>query len=75
MCITAIYGLAEYCGYRNLHDEMIWDRIVVGIRDSSLAEKLQLDSELMLTTAVNLLHQAEAVKQQQTLLRGQNHTM
>ena len=32
--ITAIYGLAEYCGYGNLHDEMIRDRIVVGIRDS-----------------------------------------
>ena len=49
--ITALYGLAEYCGYGNLHDEMIRDRIVVGIRDSSLAEKLQLDSELTLTKA------------------------
>ena len=29
--ITALYGLAEYCGYGNLHNEMICDRIVVGI--------------------------------------------
>ena len=72
--ITALYGLAEYCGYGNLHDEMIRDRIVVGIRDASLAEKLQLDSELTLTKAVTLVRQAEAVKQQQPLLRGQNHT-
>ena len=71
--ITALYGLAEYCGYGNLHDEMIRDRIVVGIRDSSLAEKLQLDSELTLTKAVTLVRQAEVVKQQQPLLRGQNH--
>lgn len=52
---------------------MICDRIVVGIRDSSLVEKLQLDSELTLTKAVTLVRQAEAVKQQQPLLRGQNH--
>ena len=58
--ITAVYGLAEYCGYGNLHDEMIRDRIVVGIRDSSLAKKLQLDSELTLTKAVTLVCQAEA---------------
>ena len=68
--ITALYGLAEYCGYGNLHDEMIWDRIVVGIRDALLAEKLQLDSELTLTKAVTLVRQVEAVKQQQPLLRG-----
>ena len=29
--ITALYGLAEYCGYGHLHNEMISDRIVVGI--------------------------------------------
>ena len=62
--ITALYGLAEYCGYGNLHDEMIRDGIVVGIRDSSLAEKLQLNSELTLTKAVTLVRQVEAVKQQ-----------
>ena len=40
--ITALYGLVEHCGYDALHDEIIRDRIVVGIRDSRLAEKLQL---------------------------------
>ena len=29
--ITALYGLAEYCGYGNLHNKMIRDRIAVGI--------------------------------------------
>ena len=28
--ITALYGLAEYCEYGDLHDQMIRDRIVVG---------------------------------------------
>ena len=50
--ITALYALAEHCGYGALHDEMIRDRIVVGIRNAPLSEKLQLDSELTLEKAV-----------------------
>ena len=72
--ITVLYGLAEHCGYDALH-EMIRDRIVVGIRDSRLAEKLQLDSELTLSKAVTQVRQAEAVKEQQHLVRGENHSM
>ena len=37
---TALYGLAEHCGYSELHDEMIRDSIVVGLRDAKLSEKL-----------------------------------
>jgi hypothetical protein len=36
--ITALYSLAEHCGYGTLHDEMIRDRIVVGIDNSALSE-------------------------------------
>jgi hypothetical protein len=38
--ITSLYSLAEHCGYGLLHDEMIRDRIVVGILDSRLSEKM-----------------------------------
>ena len=69
--ITALYTLAENCDYGALHDEMIPDRIVVGIRNTSLSEKLQLDAELTLTTALAKVRQAEVVKKQQTLLRGE----
>ena len=34
--ITALYLLAEHCGYGDLHGEMIRDRIVVGIRNAQL---------------------------------------
>ena len=44
--ITDLYSLVEHCGYTNLHDEMIRDRLVVGLHDASLAEKLQLDPDL-----------------------------
>ena len=36
--ITSLYSLAEYCGYGILHDELIRDRIIVGIRDKTFRE-------------------------------------
>ena len=53
-----------------LKDQMIRDRIVVGLQDLKLSEKLQLDHELTLTKAINQARQSEAVKKQQTLLRS-----
>ena len=53
--------LSDHCNYGTLHDEMIRNRIVVGIRDCTLSEKLQLDTELTLTTAAAKVHQAEQV--------------
>ena len=72
--ITALFTLAEHCGYSDLHDKMIRDRIVVGIRNSTLSEKLQLDSELTLDKAIAWVWQSETVKQQQSLLRGKLDT-
>ena len=68
--ITALYSLAEHCGYAALHDKMIHDRIVVGLRDAKLSETLQLDTELTLENAVTKVRQSEAVNQQQPLVRG-----
>ena len=48
---------------------MIRDWIVVGLLDAKLSEKLQLDQELTLSKAVTQVRQAEAIKQQQALLR------
>ena len=50
---------------------MIRDRIVVGIQDISLSEKLQLESKLPLEMAVTAVRQKEAVKKQQIMLRSQ----
>ena len=40
--VTAFYSLAEHCGCGDLHDEMIRDRIVVGIRDVALSENYRI---------------------------------
>ena len=36
--IMALYDLAQHCDYGEMKNEMIRDRLVVGIRDSSLSE-------------------------------------
>uniref|UniRef100_A0A1X7UX01 Retrotransposon gag domain-containing protein n=1 Tax=Amphimedon queenslandica TaxID=400682 RepID=A0A1X7UX01_AMPQE len=46
--ITSLYSLAEGCEYGDLRETMIWDRIVVGIRDKALSESLQIDTKLTL---------------------------
>ena len=38
--IMALYKLAENCDYGDLKEEMIRDRLVVGIRDTALSEKM-----------------------------------
>ena len=68
--ITALYGLAEHCGFGQLHNELICDHIVVGIRDLALSENLQLDPNLDLPKAVNAVRQSETVKKQQATIRG-----
>ena len=68
--ITALHTLSEHCSYGALRNEMIRDRIVVGIRDARLSEKLQLNHKLILDIAVTAVRQSEQVKQQATVLRG-----
>ncbi|UYV67682.1 K02A2.6-like [Cordylochernes scorpioides] len=63
--ITSLYKLADSCEFEGLHEQLIRDRIVVGVRDKALSERMQLDSELTLEKAVKLVRQQEAVRQQQ----------
>ncbi|UYV83113.1 PLEKHD1 [Cordylochernes scorpioides] len=46
--ITSLYKLADSCEFEGLHEQLIRDRIVVGVRDKALSERMQLDSELTL---------------------------
>ena len=68
--ITDLYCLAQYCEFRTLRDDLIRDRIVVGLKDKKVSEKLQLDPNLALEKAVTKARQSETVKKQQTVLQG-----
>ncbi|CAC5397535.1 unnamed protein product [Mytilus coruscus] len=45
--VTSLYTITEHCEYNDLRQEMIRDRIVVGIKDSNLSLKMQLDPQLI----------------------------
>ena len=54
--IQDLYRLAEHCDYGALREQLIRDRIVVGVIDDALSDRLQA--------------QAEARKQQRNVVRG-----
>ena len=67
--ITVLFRLVDSCDYGNLKDEMLRDRLVVGIRDEGLSQRLQMDSELTLAKAMKLVRQSEAVKKHSSQLK------
>ena len=68
--IIEVYKLAENCEYGDMTSEMIRDRIVVGIRDTKLSQRLQLDPDLTLAKTKQMVRQGEAVHEQQQTLQG-----
>ena len=58
--ITSLYKLAENCAYNALKEEMISDCLVVGLKDTRLSKKLQLDANLTLAKAITMARQSEA---------------
>ena len=69
--ITLLHCLAEHCNFGALKEEMIRDRIVVGIKDATLSEKMQLESTLTLEKAVKMARESESVKKQDVIRSGQ----
>ena len=67
--ITALHKLATKCDYGALNDDLIRDRIVEGIRDQGLSEKMQLDEKLTLSKATKMARESEAVRLQQSEIR------
>ena len=68
--ITCLYSLIETCEYGTFKEEMLRDRLVVGIRDAAMSQKLQMDAELTLEKTKKAIRQKEAVHEQQRELQG-----
>ena len=68
--VLSLHSLARNCEYGTLQEELIRDRIVIGIRDKALSRRLQLDADLTLEKAMRLVRQNEAVGEQQKVLQG-----
>ena len=72
--ITHLYCLAEYCEFGTLRDDLIRDRIVVGIKDMKLSKQLQLDSKLTLEKAIKKSGSQRQLKSSKRSYRKQNLT-
>ena len=68
--ITSLYNLVKTCDLGDLKNEMTHDRIVVGIWDQALSERLQTVADLTLEKAKTLVQQREAVHEHQLALNG-----
>lgn len=70
--ITDLHTLAGGCDYGDLHDELIRDRIVVGMLDTRLSEAMQLKSELTLKDAIAIARQSEIQHKQNKIIRAES---
>lgn len=61
--IRSLHELADTCASADAKNENICDRLVIGILDKRLSEKLQLMPDLTLNKAVELVRQSELIKQ------------
>ena len=56
-----LHKLTEHCSYGQLKEEMIHDRLGMGLHDGNLSLKPQMDPKLTLKTAVATASQNEMV--------------
>ncbi|KAK3739985.1 hypothetical protein RRG08_005257 [Elysia crispata] len=68
--IRALYELSEHANFPNKED-CIRDRLVLGVRDKELSEKLQLKADLSLKEAITTARQYETVKHELSEQRDQ----
>ena len=64
--------MADKCDYGVMKEELIRGRLVVGIHDKALSERMQMEAGLTLEKAKTLIRQREAVKEQGLILASGN---
>ena len=62
--VRSLYELSQFCEFEEKRDDFIRDKLVIGLRDRTLSEKLQMTASLTLTLAVNMARHHELIKQQ-----------
>ena len=62
--VTALRLLAKECNFKELHDELIRDRIVCGITSDRVKERLLREQDLTLDKAIHICRAEEVSKKQ-----------
>ena len=60
--LSRLRKLAKTCNYGPLQDELIKDRIVVGIQDNSVCKRLLQEESLTLNRCIDICHAAESTE-------------
>ena len=63
---TKSLRISQHCDFGDSRDQQIRDRIVIGILDRGVSQKLQLKSDLTLEVVIQIARQSEVVKSQVT---------
>ena len=58
----SLYEIAEHCDFTTSRDQQTRDRIVIGILDKNVSQKLQLKADLTLEAAIQIARQSEMMK-------------
>lgn len=70
--VRQLYKFTEHCDFGQTKDEQIRDRIVIGIADGEVSQKLQLEPDLTLEKAISIAQHSELVKTQNASARATN---
>ena len=61
--VAELRHLSEYCDFDRMLDDMIRDRLVCGISDAKVQERLLVESQLTLTKAAKMAQSMELAEQ------------
>ena len=73
--LTELRLQAKKCAYGTLTDELIRDRIVVGIRDDKVRSRLLREPELTLQTCIGIAHATETSQMQMQSIKDETNTV
>lgn len=62
--VTELHTLAKNCEWGNIMEQMILMVLIIGMRDESLSDRLQLETDLKLETAINTIRKSEELARQ-----------
>ena len=66
--VTDLYSLAKTCEWDKLEEQMLLMMVIIGMRDQNLSDRLQLESDLKLETAINTIRKSEELLRQKSEL-------
>ncbi|XP_064598511.1 uncharacterized protein LOC135464872 [Liolophura sinensis] len=68
--VRNLYTLSEHCDFGDARNQYIRDRLVIGLLDGQVSERLQMKTDLTLDGAIETARHSELVKSQRNEIRS-----